>query len=395
MNDIKSALIAGLTSANIKSCNIIINSQYMTYRGKNVYCEVDRSDGSAKLQFYITPSKTNAFASAKVYYDHGYWDLQDMISSTELFGVSLPIMVHKNNFLFKMVPSMNLAIIETEIYMVAKAIAQQQLADQQSGRLFNWNSISVETTRDITLPEYGSFMNNFWSKSRKAYKDLVYPSKSSRFIKQLYKSNEFYKILDTFIPVFVDCDLFFNPMHDSTVLNTKMFKTACAKNRLVTCNTSDYSLSCYFLTQEEICRAFNMTKFMRFSPAFWYDIFMGLLYPTEDSEFPSVNRKVMRGPQNVTDYGLPRVMSVNDYLQALKSIELSENFASADVSFGGVQTPVSEIKPIINSYHEIDSLYMACETVRTSIAYSGASVLDEKNATSVDNLYSIMLEASL
>lgn len=394
MNNIKLSLIQGMTNNNLRACNIIVNSEYFMYRGKRVFCEIDKSESNS-LNFFVYASKTSTLDELKRYFNGGFRALKDKLESTELFGASLPIVLHAGNFSFKMIPSLGVAIIETELYRAARAIAEHQLQAQRNGTVFNWNTISVESTQEISLQEYGAFMDNFWEKSRRAYRNIIYQSNSTRYVKQLYRSNEFYKIMDAFIPIFIDCDLFFNPTMDDSILQTNMYKLAVEKGRYVSVGTNDYELSGYFLTQEEICKAFNMRHFMRFTPQFWYDIFMGLLYTTGNNEFPSVNKKVMRGPQGVTAYGIPRVMTISDYLEKRETAEAASIFVDAPVTFNNVDTPAEEFLKILNSYHETDSLYIACESIRNAVVRSGAYALDDKGQTRVENIYQIMLEAKL
>ena len=244
-------------------------------------------------------------------------------------------------------------------------------------------------------------MDNFWAKSRIAYANLIYSNVNggdSVFIKQLYKSSvrgEFYKVMNAFIPTFIDCNLFFNPLRDYNTVHSAMYSAAAVKDRVEIVEKNDYTLTAYFMSQEEICKAFGMTKFMRFTPRFWYDILMGLLYP--NSDFPSINKRIMRGPATARNYGLSPAMSAQDYAVYVKRAEDAVELHSS-VNINGVMTPGEEFRNVINSYSEVNSLWVECNRFTNKILKTGAYMLDKKpdgTRFTTEDIYNIVMTARL
>lgn len=393
-------IITNMKSKNVKYGNIIINSRYMMHNRKKLFCERVSGENGETLNFFTKRTVSIDESNWREPVDNGYEILKERVTSDILFGLRLPVQLDPNSQLARPVvtiatfSSSACIIIKSPVYNIAEQIAQKQIECDQKGELFNFGSINLAC--EMGPAEYGKFMDNFWMNSRAAYRDVVYSDAkggNSRFIKHAYKLHEFYKLMNAFVPVFVDCSLFFNPLRNSHVMNTKMYQLAVKKNRVVETTNSMYSLKAYFLTQEEICHAFNMHKFMRFNSVLWYNIFMGLLYQ-DDSAFPSVNKKMMRGPANVNSYGLARTMSQKEFAEKVNTAKRAIQF-NAPVTFNGCETAPDEFIRILQMYHEVDSLWLACESSINSIARSGAHVFDDRSKITVEYIYNIMLEASL
>lgn len=388
-------LINGLNNNNLKFCNIVINGSYFMSKGKLICCEVSKRDSST-LNFYVTKSDVNG--DIRDFIPGAFNTLKDRVYSTTLFDMELPIVVNNDEFKFAMIPELHLAIIKSKVYEYAEFIANKQREAERNGDSLNLHGFNLESTRDISPQYLGEFMSNFWSASRLQYRDLVYrgaSNRKSRFIQQLLKQNEFYKIMNAFVPVFVDCSLFFNPQDTAAIRQTTLYEAAVEKDRVIAIETDSYQLSAYFLTQEEICKAFHMHHFMRFNPQFCYDIFMGLLYPNDAADFPTIQKKVFIGPPGVTAYGLKRTMTASEFDKQLSKLKLAKAMTlSSVINLDGHQVSSDEFEKILSSYHDKDSLWVECELFYETILRSGAYVLDGKRP-SVETLYMYLQEAQL
>lgn len=391
MSSLEETVISKLVSNNLKACYIVINSQYLMHNGKKVLCEVTKHE-TTELSFFVRNGKSEGQYESRTFLSNEYEVLKERVFSDTLFGQRLPIVVSPDTYSVKVVPSLSLIVIESQLYQVARDIAEKQIEKQQKGETFNFNTISLSSVSDISALEYGRFMDNFWRASRITYRDLIYGN-SSWFVRRAYRLHDFYKLLDAFIPVFIDCNLFFNPMKDIAAVNTDMYRTAVRCGRVVSDGNDSFSFTAYFMSQTEVCKAFNMRHFMRFTPNLWYDIFMGLVY-TNDAAFPSVSRKVMQGPNGVSAYGISRTMSIQDFKAKVETANKALRF-SAPVQFGGVSTNPEEFLKMLSAYHEVDSLWLECSSAINAITRSGAHVLDDKERATVENVYQIMLEAHL
>lgn len=399
MTRLESVIIDELRSNNMKSCSIIINSEYLMFREKVVRCEINRSSGSQSLRFYVLKDVRDEHGETQVL-PTGAVDLVNRLNSTELYGMTLPVVINRDAFRVRMVPALKAVVLESQLYTQILNIANKEIEELRKGKQFNYESIVIPSTREITAIQFGEFMHNFWEKSRKVYKNLIYQSSKeadSKFVQQLYSRNKFYKIMYAFVPVFIDCNIFFNPLKHPDFINTRMYDIAVNAGRFVELEHTGYTLSCYFVTQDEICKAFNISRYMRFTSKFWYDIFVGLVYPNDSSDFPSITKKVMRGPKAAPNYGIPRIMSIDDFQSLVNSTQTAIDL-NATVKHNGVVSSGEELMGVLQSYSEIDSLWLECENSTRRITHMGSYVLDERQGTLADatqKIYDIMLEAQL
>lgn len=413
-------MISALTHSGMKQCRIIINGKYWIKYGKPVYCEVVRATrgtaNASKLIFFVeqgqaTASKTtnseeqdeNDFVR-KI--PGGIEFIEQSIKSQYLGGAMLPIIIDSNqydadsntvtkSYDLKINTGLRAFILETKIYRTAKMYAQEQIKAQQEGRLFNYQAFNINTYQEIGPKELDAFMAAFWDYARVTYRDLVYRNirgQDSMFVQAFYHMCPFYKILHAFVPVFLDCSLFFNPMKEAIITNSSMYKKAVEMGRELKIERDGYTVTAYFLTQEEICKEFHLNKFMRFSPQLWYDIFMGLLYP--NSSFPSITTRMFVGPQGVKPYGLPVIMTESKFNLHIMAIKDALDNGQNLVSLGSHEIPVDTYKQILESYQETNSLWYECKLYYNAITRSGAAILDEKKPT-VDFIYNIMAGARL
>ena len=393
---IQDSLLAQLPHYNMKKCKIIIDGKYMTWSGKQVFCEVQKDATQKFLSFYIEKTKETANGSnTQVAYKGGDATLSSAMRSTSINGVSLPIVVDPYYYTLDLYPSMRVAIIQTKVYLIARNIAEKQIEESKRGNTFDLNSVTFETVTPVSAKELGKFLESFLDYSRVSYRDLVYRGfngKDSSFVMRLYKAYPFYRLLNAFVPVFIDCSLFFNPQQDNAITMTNFYKKAQETNRFVSLAKDNYTITAYFMTQEEICKEFHMEHFMRFSPQLWYDIFMGLMY--SNSVFPSISRKVYIGPRTVVSYGLSQIMSPIAVGNILNKIQECKQSGNDSIVFSGRNIPLDEFIKVLGTYIERDSLYQEVESQYNSIVRSGAHILEQQRP-SKETIHSILMEAKL
>ncbi len=393
---IQDSLLAQLPHYNMKKCKIIIDGRYMTWFGKQVFCEVQKDATRKFLSFYVEKTKETANGTnTQFVYKGGDAALSSAMRATAINGASLPIVVDPYYYTLDLYPSMRVAIIQTKVYLIARNIAEKQIEESKRGNTFDLNSVTFETITPISVQELGKFMESFMEYSRVSYRDLVYrgfTGKDSSFVMRLYKAYPFYRLLNAFVPVFIDCSLFFNPQMDNAISMTNFFKKAQETNRFVSLSKDNYTVTAYFMTQEEICKEFHMDHFMRFSPQLWYDIFMGLLY--SNSVFPSISRKVYIGPRTAISYGLSQIMSPNAIQSIVNKIQECDQSGKDSIIFSGRTIPLDEFKKVLGMYAERDSLYQEVESQYNSIVRSGAHILEQQRPTK-ETIHSILLEARL
>lgn len=409
-------MISTLNHSGLKRCKIIINGRYWTTYGKPVYCEVvkDSNKGynNSKLIFFIERGQATRQSTEQDETDFmrkipgGADYMKQAIMSQYLGGASLPIVIDSGSYDssentvtktydLRINAGMRAFILETKIYRTAKMFALEQIKAQQEGRPFNYQAFTLKTYQPVGPQELDTFMTAFWDYARVSYRDLVYRNlrgQDSAFVQRLYRAYPFYKTLHAFVPVFLDCSLFFNPMKESVITNSSMYKKAVELNRKVTVEREGYTLTAYFLTQEEICKEFHLNRFMRFSPQLWYDIFMGLLFP--NSSFPSITTRMYLGQPGVKPYNMPIVMSESKFKEYLIKLKDAIDNGQSEIQIGNVSMTCETFQKLLESYQEINSLWRECQLYANAITRSGAALLDEKKPT-VDFIYNIMAGARL
>ena len=231
-----------------------------------------------------------------------------------------------------------------------------------------------------------TLIRSFRERAYKNFSSVVFCRLSNKFISRFYYGqNSFYKILYSFIPVFIYYPHLYNPIFDNpdtSIKHLQLYKLAVEKNRV---SGKPDGLHAYMLTHEEICRACGMTHFMRFTPSFFYELLVGLLNPSLDT-FPSVNNKIFVKP-DVVDSSLgnklPRCYSRINYIFELQKCNEQKN------------DPVAQHKfDILRQYVEKDSLYYCCERNLKNLFNYGPNVIDPPKIT-VDTVYAYLQEMRL
>lgn len=326
-----------LNSGSLNSASVIFNGRYMIRFGRIVHVMLNGTDESDKSQltFYYRDARRKTSGSHsynKVSFpDNFLSSLVDDICADDLFGVSAcpgvdgsgaSLNLDAGRCHISVDAEMGLLIIESVLYSAVRSVIESNSPD---GVSFKFGNIMVPYETVTRL------RRRFMDVSYTNYGNLVFSTKSNKFVSRLRKrTKDFYSVQQAFVPVFVDYPTVFNPLkHDGIFNRSSLYRMAVEKNRLV----KRGSLSCYYLTHIEICKALSMRHFMRFTPSFLYYFHLGLLFPS-NPDFPALNRDVYVSPLS-EDGRVTRISSqefesaVKKALNEVNSPELSEE-AKAD-----------------------------------------------------------------
>lgn len=364
---------------------IILNGSYVTHSGKLVYIKVEQDSGTDQR-------------SLKCYYkskdSDGKWAIQDItfkvlneiyleLSSNQFrdFVVEHVNFLPCSRALISSNVSLGFLILESPLYAIGK-------------KLMEYSEVNMTTSLEnvtLTADMCRSLKQTFRRHSYKIYQGTVYNKVQNRIIQKIYKRNPFYNIQKTFIPTFIRVRGLYNPFFDdkeyTNYEKTDLYKMAISQNRLVDVNSE---ISCYMLTHKEICQAFHLSRFMRFTPDFMYKVYIGLLHP-EYSEFPNKIGRV-RVPAINSDSiaDLKKHYTNADYAKELESL------SAAAENQNYTEEQRQKFKKMLNTlleYVEIDTLREACIQNRKALTTIGPSILD--TSISERDLYSIIQNATI
>ena len=374
-----------LEETGVDSLSIILNGKYLLYHSKMVYVKYVRNTelGKNELVYFVKRVEKPREDRVSVV---GY-TLAEEIMSKELYGINLGIPFGWNDCKITIDQDMSLLIVETGIYSLTRELACLEnfsTLDKISVSLVDTtNNKPFELENDEKLK---TLIRSFRERAYKNFSSVVFCRLSNKFISRFYYGqNSFYKILYSFIPVFIYYPHLYNPIFDNpdtSIKHLQLYKLAVEKNRV---SGKLDGLHAYMLTHEEICRACGMTHFMRFTPSFFYELLVGLLNPSLDT-FPSVNNKIFVKP-DVVDSSLgtklPRCYSRINYIFELQKCNENKD------------DPVSQRKfDILRQYIEKDSLYYCCERNLKNLFNYGPNVIDPPKIT-VDTVYAYLQEMRL
>ena len=170
------------------------------------------------------------------------------------------------------------------------------------------------------------------------------------------------------------------------VTHYRLYKDAVAKGRFV----SNDILSCYFLTHEEICKAFGMKSFVRFTPNFCYKVFVGLLNPTL-VDFPNVTTTVVVSMKPVTGLKLSKIYSEDAYYATVRSIENKIQATSNESDKKVLEERLFALK----EYVTVDSMQYHVWIAHRLLTTFGPYVLDDPKEATAAKIYTYLKEASL
>ena len=267
-SELFSTMISLINQQNSDALSIILDGEYFTSHGKMVYVGVeDDSDGVSQIVAY-TIASNSMIGSNREPVENFRSVLLSKLVSQELYDIRVNLQLSLADASVKMCAPLRMLVFESGLYKAAKDLAQNP---QNRGVILTYGNIIDKEATALTK----AFKDN----SFRIYDDLVYGTKYMRLRNTLLRHNNFYSIQKSFVPVFIDFSYVYNPLKDPNerVEKTAMYDLAVKKNRKL---VVDDDLSCYVLTHKEICEAFGMKNFMRFTSELWYKVFIGLLKPT-------------------------------------------------------------------------------------------------------------------
>lgn len=358
---------------------VVVNAEYLLYDQKMVYVQLVRRGGDKfDLDFYVSTYDEDSVSRVSVSVPNAFSTIHSMTSSQVLFGVSVQGTPSVDDCTVTVSNELRMLIIESAVYHVTRSLAEKEA----EGGFLDYSSVSVRFSvqdQRESVDTVTRLLQAFKKQSLALYADLVYAGGSNRFINRLQKAYKFYTIQKSFIPVFINCNLFYNPLNDGVIKRTVLYKAAADKNRLITVDSAGMRLSCYFMTHEEICRAFGMRHFMRFTPSFWYLFFVGAVFPNVNGPFPNRGTKRWYAPK--------KLIAGSGLKQSYTDAELLElrNKHTAD----------SGMLQFLDLYEEHDTLFMACQDVHAQLTSFGPVSLDNRDASSAQALYTYLCEASV
>ena len=388
-------IVEKLKLSNTKQIAILLDSQYVTHAGKMLYASLTvNSNLKTGVEFFIQTTDEDGKSSKKIVYD-AFGTIYTKLVSPTLYNVTLNKLIDVDKCRIELCNSLNLLVLESVLYSTARQIYEKE---QELGTQLDYSKIFVKVEEDNSLldsDEIRQLVSAFSDYAKKNYRDLIYSSGSNRFIAKLRKSKRFYGIQKSFVPVFIDCSLIFNPMKDRMIQNTKMYKMAVETNRYIEIKQPDCTLSCYFLTHQEICEAFGMIHFMRFTPYFWLQIYFGLLYPSLNSYFPTkgdirwVTSKAVAAKYGLkVQYSAMEMQNLIEKLDIMK--KLNEPFKSR-----GIESSPEDITSALGTYAKRDALYSECLKNYNTLTTIGTFSIDSKENATVQSLYNYISEAQL
>lgn len=384
----KEAIINKIYDSGVNEVAIVFNSSYVTSNGKLVYIGVDndakRDTNNLKITCYYKEKDQDDHwrkhdvtqqILTRLYNDAVCPNFYEFIAPTDQMSVE--------DCVIKVDPTLGFLIIESALYTLGRQLMGEMDSVSYSTNLHGVHFDNA-TLRDLK--------NIFRREAYTLYQNIVYNKIQNRIIQKIYKRNSFYNIQKTFIPVFINVKNIYSPFHDDVssdgYKNTKLYKMAIEKDRQLDIG----NITCYMLTHLEICEAFGLSRFMRFTPDFVYKVFVGLLHP-EYIDFPNKFTKVFIAPDIETlPNGLKRKYTEAEYSNIVLEYGKKMDKFAADSDSAELKEIQSVIK-VLQAYNEIDSLRAACIQNRKALTTIGPNILDTGITERV--LYTIIAEAHI
>lgn len=354
-----------IVSSGVHKPAILLNGRYMMYNGKQVHLDAGYADVDRMVfRYFVRQYNGNLDRSEEVELSSQTYLITRELGGDSLFGVRMPFVQKKGNARIDINAEYGVLIIESSYYQVG-----QQLQSEQS-------NVSVTLGEDTLGVEASNALRKvFFENALVNYRDVVYSTTTNKFAKHLIVRNKFYGIRpNAFVPVFINLDWLYNPLQNKelAVEQTRMHKLAVSKGRFVESN----GVSAYFLTHLEICKALGMTHFARFSPSLWFNLFVGLLQPT-NGNFPNkLSKLAMWSSEQQPPKCLKRSYPLQEF---------------ADV----VETYKDTLSEELKQYVTVDSLDAYITKESNAIKTIGATYLDSRVDTSISKLCEYYAEAKL
>lgn len=376
MQQFEKDLIVTLEKAGSSKLAVVLDGKYYLYKSKMVYAYLRHRPGDEgpSVSFIVRRKEKPHNVEVRCVKSH----IVDKILSDELYDVSLGVKFPYESCKIDIDVDLGLLIIESGIYNAARKIAINK--DYRYLKI-EINGVQIED-QNLVNKLVRSFKDNAYINFGK----MVFSKSSNKFITQIYSKFRFYKTMYGFIPVIIKYPKLYNPFFDDPdnyLDRLYFYQVAKQKNRLV---GNEGGLQAYMLTHEEICRAFSMSHFMRFTPSLFYDLLVGLMNPNLDI-FPSVSNEVYAKPDNLETVKLPICYSKIKYFSVISKYE--ENLRE-NPSDENVKNKLNALK----SYAKQDALYTYCKRNLQYFFNYGPSVIDPPHIT-VDTVYNYLQEMKL
>lgn len=369
-----------LAKEGLKDLAIIVDGTYLTKSSKMLYVSLVNNKGISEFMFFIKSSKT---PKIEIIEDGMDIILKSILKDT-IYDISFGVHFNAEDCVIQIDPDMKIVIIESGIYHAVKCMASDEKYLSKS-----WAIKDVNIEQSV-LPQV---VSKFKEAAYDNYKSVIYSKSSNRFIHKITKSSKFYKILKSFVPVFIKYKYLYDPLSDNPDIDVSIYKLAGYAKEKGREPINFNSLHCYMLTHEEICKCFGMSHFVRFTPSFVYEIFVGLLNPTLGYYPNKLNEAYVKSKiSDTTGKGLKPCFLKNDYLgilYSLNNIVNDPNSKDEDKQYA-IDT-IEELETYINS----NTLYFACVRNRNFLVNYGPSILDSHDKITDTALYNYLSEASL
>lgn len=359
----KKRIVDIMSSNTITEATVIVDGEFLTKvvdgKRKLVYAApgMDEETGPY-LNFYTKIRDTSGgnVINQTESLPMMYATLKERLLRDRLYGIKVPGSASLTKCKIQVCSDNSFLILESQLYASVREIATS--GKNNTSFRFGDETVDIGTVRTL--------VDAFKTESYKVYENIIFNPYSRKLLNKLRSRGKFfYGIQGSFVPVFINYNKVYNPFENNQMIqNTKLYKLAIEKNRY----RENGGVSCYYLTQYEVCKALGMEQFMRFTPSFLYQVFVGLLFPGNEN-FPSATRNVYVA---TTPQGT-RVLSESIY-----NTMVATALKAADNAEGSEEEKKAASKKLdaLAQYEKQSSLLVACQRNQKALSVVGGIGLD-------------------
>lgn len=352
-------------SSGVHKPTILLNGRYLMWQGKQVHIDTGyTADGRSHIKYFVRQYNNETNRSEEIVLSSQTFVITRAIGGDFLFDLRLSVAQDMKNAKIEVNAEYSVVIIESSYYQIG-----QRLQNAEANATVSVGGIT------ISAEEANVLRRVFFENALVNYRDVVYSTTSNKFAKHLIVHNKFYGIRpNAFVPVFIDLDWLYNPLKNTelAIEQTRMYKIALDKGRFI----ENHGVSAYFLTHLEICQAFGMSHFARFSPSLWFNMFIGLLQPN-NSNFPNkLSKLVLWNSEQRPPAELKKTYNLTEFANVLEKYKDTLNAE-------------------LQQYVTVDSLEAYITKEAGAIRTIGATYLDDRANTRVYKLCEYYAEAKL
>lgn len=358
---------------------IILDGSYLTKSGKLVYASLFDVAGISELKFFVKSS-----AVPRIEELNGIEDsIIESLRQDKIYDIEFNMSFSEDDCNLIIDPDMRLIIIESPLYKLIKEIAKHKNY-RNSNVTYGGTPISNELIKQA-VPKFREHAYD-------SYKQVVYSKTSNRFVSKISKLSKFYKILKAFVPVFIHYDYLYDPLMDNPDIDISIYKMYNYAKEMNRTSDSIDSLSYYLLSHDEICRCFGMKKFVRFTPSFTYELFVGLLNPSLAYYPNKVNEAYIRAKNTENEFVSKPCFTKKDFVTIIASLRrIQEDTTKTSEE----HTHAEKVLQELSTYTQSDMLHYACIRNQSLLTNYGPSILDNRENTTDLALYEYLSDASL